>query len=233
MFHFRKFSLSDDRSSMKIGTDAVLLGSWVRLPMQGKLLDIGTGSGILALMLAQRSQGMIDAIEINRDAAIQAGENVALSPWQDRIHVIEGSFQVYADSSDQKYGLIICNPPYFSNALKSPREERTIARHTNLLPASELFAGTVKLLAENGTAAFIFPAEGEKEWILEANLQRLYPVRICHIFGKQGKKALRTIVEFQFRTDIKCSCETLAIRDQQGNYTPEYKLLTGDFYLGL
>ena len=219
---------------MKIGTDAVLLGSWVSIPgTAGLMLDIGTGTGILALMLAQRSEALIDAIEINPVAATQAKENIIMSPWFNRVRVFEVSLQEFIRTTDHSYDFIICNPPYFSNALKSPVQERNLARHRNALPLHELLEGTFQLLSAHGTAAFIFPAESEFEWFREAGLHGLYPGRICHIFGKKGNKALRILVEFHRKPTPTPEPASLTIRNQDESYTEEYKLLTSEFYLGL
>src|SRR5437016_1645971 len=131
-FHFRQFTVHQDKCAMKVGTDSVLLGSWVNAADSTDILDIGTGSGIIALMLAQKSFAQIDAIDVDENACNQAKENFKISPWFDRLHVIHQSFQDYSKSTSKKYNLIVSNPPYFHHASKPSEESRLNARHGDL-----------------------------------------------------------------------------------------------------
>jgi len=158
MFHFKKFSIEDNKSAMKIGTDAVLLGAWTPCANESHILDIGTGSGILALMMAQRNYAIpVDAVEIDYDAAMLAHQNFKLSPWTDQICIFNTTIQQFSLLKREKYSLIICNPPFFTESLKAPDKARSIARHNDTLPVDELLSITSKLLIEKGKAEFIIP----------------------------------------------------------------------------
>ncbi len=132
-FQFKQFELFDDRSTMKIGTDAVLLGAWSNVENASRILDVGTGSGIIALMLAQRSNTLVDAIEIDKNSARQAVDNFKLSVWENKLQVYNTSFQTFAASNTSTYDLIVSNPPFFADALKSDKSHRNLARHTDTL----------------------------------------------------------------------------------------------------
>src|SRR4051812_36766372 len=147
-FRFRQFTVHQDKCAMKVGTDAVLLGSWIHPGLSRHILDIGTGTGLLALMLAQKSFAGIDAIDIDQGAFMQATENVRMSPWFSRIYIYHHSFQDFIHSTPRKYDLIVTNPPYFHHASKPSIESRVNARHDNQLTFVELITGVRKVLAE-------------------------------------------------------------------------------------
>jgi tRNA1Val (adenine37-N6)-methyltransferase len=144
-FVFKQFIVKQNKCAMKVGTDAVLLGAWANLPPTGSVLDVGTGTGIIAMMAAQRSNGNVDAIEIDIDAYIQAAENCANCKWQDRINVHHKSLQDYSAETNKKYDAIVSNPPYFDNCLQAASESRTMARHTCTLKFEELLHGAISL----------------------------------------------------------------------------------------
>ncbi|NVO18979.1 MAG: methyltransferase [Bacteroidetes bacterium] len=232
MFHFKQFSLSDEKSAMKIGMDAVLLGAWANLPVSGNILDIGTGTGIIALMMAQRCNALIDAVEINKDAADEAIENVTLSPWAGRVKIYHSPIQSFAKDSSSAYELILCNPPFFSKSLKSPLENRNAARHNDLLPLNELMQSIQQMLAPTGRFAIIIPSGLINSWINSAASFGLNFSRSVAVISRQGKEANRHLVEFQYdKSEFEES--VLIIRDMEGRYSEEYKRLTFDFYLGL
>ena len=233
MFYFKQFSLSDEKSALKIGTDAVLLGAWAEVTEVDSILDIGTGSGILALMMAQRTKARIDAVEIDTDTAKQARQNIAISPWPGRIRIHVASFQEFANIQIQSYDLIISNPPYFSNSLKSPDPGRSRARHDDSLPVNEFMSGIGKLLADSGQLVVIIPFEARNSWIMEASLHALMPCRMASVFPRQGKPPSRLMIEFRKGKNNAFQEEEIVIRDLNGNYTDHYKRLTYNFYLGL
>jgi tRNA1Val (adenine37-N6)-methyltransferase len=233
MFHFKQFSISDKASAMKIGTDSVLLGSWVDVEQAWTILDIGTGSGLLALMMAQRTNAIIDAVEIDQCATAEALDNVSKSAWKDRISIQEKSFQQYSHEQPGKYDLIISNPPFFRKSLKPGEFARTISRHDEMLPLRDLLTGTISLLADSGKAAFVFPAQSSEEWLQEALLLSLYPQRICYVYPREGNPCKRWMIEFSKSNEVKTVYTDLYIRDRQANYTQQYKEMTADFYLGL
>jgi tRNA1Val (adenine37-N6)-methyltransferase len=233
VFHFKQFGLSDDMSAMKIGTDAVLLGSWVEINEESSILDVGTGAGILALMMAQRSEAMIDAVEIDSASAAQAARNITQSPWPERIRLHAISFQDFAKNQIPLYDLIISNPPYFTNSLKPPNTGRSIARHDDSLPVSVFMEGVGKSLSDSGKLAIIIPNEAGNSWTSEASLYNLKPSRMASVIPRQGKSANRLMVEFRKHGTPLKQEEEIIIRDASGRYTDIYKNLTYDFYLGL
>jgi tRNA1Val (adenine37-N6)-methyltransferase len=232
VFHFKKFSLDDSTAAMKIGTDAVLLGAWVRCENETRILDIGTGSGILAIMMAQRNSTIaIDAVELNAEAALLAAQNARLSPWANRITILETSIQKFASVNHNKYSLIICNPPFFSNSLKANGEARNMARHNDSLPTGELLAAIPGLLSENGRAAFIFPANDLQKWIDEAARYSMFAVRIARVKSTSGHAAHRVMVLFSGIEVLSVAEEEIAIFDSHRVYSDEYRELTRNFYL--
>jgi tRNA1Val (adenine37-N6)-methyltransferase len=215
---------------MKVGTDGVLLGSWVKPESALSILDIGTGTGLLALMVAQRTNATIDAIEIDAEACKQANENIAKSPWENRINVIHSSFQDYCGSSTKKYDLIISNPPYFNNSLKATNEKRTIARHSDSLPYDNLIEGVSKLLSENGRFCVVLPYIEAQLFIVDSALRHLYCNNKVNIKPSVQKKTNRVLAQFsKIRTRMEET--TLSILDTNNSYTKEYKELTCDYYL--
>ena len=230
---------------MKVGTDGVLLGAWATLPSQtegnqsSSILDIGTGTGIIALMLAQRTTQRtadpyhIEAIEIDPIAAQQAQENIAASPWHDRITVLPLSLQAFADSNSAgQYDLIVSNPPFYNATLKPSDEGRAVARHKDALPVSDITRFASTHLNENGCLALIYPTAYDSEVMTAAVLSGLHPVRICDILTKLGKPSKRRMTEFSLQ-NVPISREQLIIRDTDGKYTDAYRALTSDFYLHL
>lgn len=238
---------------MKVGTDGVLLGSWASLPSAGggyRLLDIGTGTGIIALMLAQRlspitADFQIDAIEIDTAAAQQAKANCQASPWGRRITVTALSLaqfqqaenQLYRDAQQQpatrpQYDLIISNPPFYNATLKPEDEARAIARHKDALPVADIAQYAAQHLTQEGRLALIYPIAYDSEVMTATVLAGLHPVRLCDVLTKVGKPCKRRIAEFSPLAQPIVT-EQLAIRDADGIYTPEYLALTEAFYLHL
>ena len=175
-FRFRQFTIHQDKCAMKVGTDAVLLGSWVDPKNAHQILDIGTGTGLIALMLAQKSSAEIDAIDIDESACQQAKENFRISPWFSRVKIYHHSLQGFSETSEKKYDLIVSNPPYFHHASKPPEEARLNARHNDQLSFSELIAGVKKLLTDNGRFCLILPCKEGTEFIDLAQMSGLF----CH-----------------------------------------------------
>ena len=229
MFKFKQFTVHQQRSAMKVGTDGVLIGAWASVrPADRALLDIGTGTGLIALMLAQRNpKAEVVAVEIDTESAAQASENVAESPWSDRIKVERCAVQEFTPT--MKFDLIVSNPPYFVDSLKCPDESRNTARHTDTLSFAELMHTAERLLAPDGRLAVIVPAEAALSVIAAG---KLHLVRRCDVRTKPNGAPKRVMLEFSPRFEGVATREELTIGDgSNGGYSPEYIALTRDFYL--
>lgn len=229
-FRFKQFLIKQESAAMKVGTDGVLLGAWVDVDNVNSALDIGTGSGVIALMIAQRSNAKIHAVEIDEASALQAKHNFEESPWGTRITIDHLSLQAFASASNSKFDLIVSNPPYFNKSLKSPSAERTLTRHTDELPNSDLLNGVKTLLAPEGRFCAIFPYTEGNILIAEAVNYGLYCNRKLFVQTKPDKPIIRILTEFSFHKK-RLPDSTISIHTANGDYTDEYKQLTADFYL--
>jgi tRNA1Val (adenine37-N6)-methyltransferase len=219
-FAFKQFIINQDKCAMKVGTDAVLLGAWIIPNGSKRILDVGAGTGVIALMLAQKTDAQIDAIDIDEEAFIQAKQNVSESKFSNQITVTHSSFQEYAKMIDKKYDLIVTNPPYFEQSLKSSDEQRSHARHADVLPFEELLDGVLKLLDEKGKFCLIlttleaikFRTLAEKKGL---NLSKL--LRVKSRIDKDVEK--RHLMQFEFKPS-EFSEKTIAIeQDERHQYT--------------
>ncbi len=231
-FEFKKFKIKQDRCAMKVGTDAVLLGSWVIPNGSAKILDIGTGTGVIALMIAQKSNAEITAIDIDKDSTEQAQSNVAESIFHSQIRVLHSSFQDLVKTCDKKFNLIITNPPYFIDSLKSNDDTRKIARHTDSLSFGDLLDGVKKLLDEKGKFCLILPRNEALLFREMAKVKGLYLSKLLRVRTRSEKDSeKRHIMQFEFK-ESEFSESTLIIEeDSHRNYTADYKALTKDYYL--
>ena len=229
-FQFKQFTVRHDKCAMKVGTDGVLLGAWAPVQNAKYILDVGAGSGLISLQLAQRNPwASITSIEIDPAAAAQAKENIQSSPWSDRMEVICSDFRDY--HAENKFDLIVSNPPYFVDALKCPDNKRCMARHTNELNYELLFGHSTHLLSEQGIISVIIPSEVEKTVIDTAWKYQLYPYRCLHVFTKPGKPYRRVLLAFS-RQEVSCTEDSLYIEgEKHGKFTSEYISLTKEFYL--
>lgn len=251
-FQFKQFYVAHDKCAMKVGTDGTLLGAVATMQSaEGRVLDVGTGSGLVALMLAQRfAEADIDAIDIDEGAVEQATENFAASPWADRLHAYLSKLQDFPnlppspsgeEAGVRLYDLIVSNPPYFQNSLKNPDKGREMARHTDSLSYKELLEHSARLLKEDGLLWLILPAEAELDIINQGEKEGLTVEQIVRVHSKPGKAAKRVIIELRKSQD---SLKTLArqstaprtrvfyIEGPNGEpRSEEYKELTRDFYL--
>lgn len=233
-FAFKKFTVKQERNAMKVGTDAVLLGAWVKTYGVRRALDIGTGTGVIAMMLAQKCGCDIDAIDIDPEAAIEAKENVANCPWADRIHVQNVSLQDFSRITDDKYDLIVSNPPYFVDSLPSSEANRTAARHTVLLSFEDLINSAIKLLNKEGKLYVILPVKEGEQFVQLAASHHLHLRRITRVKSTPDKIEKRWMMQFGFQGKPQISDSTLVMeKDPQvrHSYTDEYKELTKDYYL--
>lgn len=230
-FYFKQFKVEDSRSTMKVGTDAVLLGASTVVSNVSEILEIGTGSGVITLMLAQRSTASIAAVEIDEDSARQAIENVHHSPWKERIQVHPTSLQEYIRMTVRKYDLVVSNPPYFTRSLKPFKKNRNLSRHDETLTHEELARYSYDLLKPEGSLWVILPAAEGEQFNKTAEDCGLHLHLITKIFPKTGKCHFRSILEFKKVKPELITEKTLIIRDTEHNYTKEYMELTGEFYL--
>ncbi|NCO63375.1 MAG: methyltransferase [Flavobacteriales bacterium] len=217
---------------MKIGTDAVLLGAWTSLKNNPfSVLDIGAGTGVLSLMLAQRSKAqLIDAIEIDDSAYEQCVNNFENSPWSDRLFCYHASLDEFANEIEQQYDLIISNPPFYSEDYKTTNEQRDLARFSEALPFDHLLESISKLLSEDGVFSVIIPFKEETKFITLALEFKLFPNRMLHVKGNPLSDIKRSLLEFSF-TKSNIKIDTLIIETERHQYTQNYIDLTKDFYL--
>ena len=216
---------------MKVGTDGALLGAWANVSGIKNVLDVGAGTGLISLMIAQRTSVKVLGIEIEKNAAKEANENVQKSPWKNRVTIKNISFQEFEKSSKEKFDLIISNPPFFSNSYKNEVTNLAIARHNDLLPFSELIKGSVKLLNKNGRLAVILPIIQAKEFIELAKNKDLCLNRLTKVKPKAKKNTNRFLMEFT-KKQMPLKKDYLIIYNETGiDYTESYKQLTRDFYL--
>ena len=216
---------------MRVGTDGVLLGAWANVAHAKTILDIGCGTGLLALMLAQRNAlAQITAIEIEPNAAEEADFNTQNSPWENRIQVQYIGIAEFASTATQKFGCIVCNPPFFENASQARTTARTTARHNTELTYELLFAKAAQLLAANGQFTVIIPTQFKKKLEKLADLHKLHLQRTCLVHTLPGKVSKRILLQFGF-TEMPIITENITISKPNGKYTPEMWELTSAFYL--
>lgn len=230
-FQFKQFTVWHDRCAMKVGTDAVLLGAWADADADAveRVLDVGCGSGVIALMLAQRfPQAHVTGVELDAEAALQARENVLASPWADRLEVVQEDFCNYHPAMG--FDLIVSNPPYFIDALRPPMEERSLARHAAGLNYETLFRRSGELLTAHGRVCVILPTEVERMAVDAAAKNGLYVDRKVRVFTKEGKPQRRVMLSFV--TDVlPVETTDLFLMNADGSDADAYRELTADFYL--
>ena len=251
-FRFKQFEVLQNYAAMKVNTDAVLLGAWMGLPVQEsveqpRLLDIGTGTGVIALMAAQRLaqegvKGVVDAVEIDPDACKDAERNFMAAPWKGvQMFLHKMSLQQYSDSIPDKYNLIFTNPPYFIDSLKSSNDAKCLARHTDTLSQREILFHCAKMLAPGGHLALVLPVVEGEEFLRKVEFLREHvpagencfnPCRICRVHTVGRKPAKRMLIELEFGP---CAKETPHIEQlvmmSNGSFTAQYAELVNDFYL--
>lgn len=233
MFQFKQFSINQDQTAMKVGTDGVLLGAWCPIDNNPKsILDIGTGTGIIALMLAQRTNAeQIDALEIDENAFEQAIENFDNSPFADRLYCYHAGLDEFIDEPEDEYDLIVSNPPFFTEDFKSTDDARNLARFVDAMPFEQLIEAADLLLSENGVFAVIVPFKDEENFIALANEFELYPIKITRVRGTFTTAIIRSLLAFK-RFELPVSiADEIVIEISRHHYTDEYIELTKDFYL--
>lgn len=229
-FRFRQFTINQDKCAMKVGTDAVLLGAWVNPNGSQHILDIGTGTGIIALMLAQKSTSIIHAVDIDEGAFLQCKENFRISPWSERLLPFHVSLQEFAETAEKKYDLIVSNPPYFHHASKPPEELRSQARHHDQLTFDDLLTGARKIMSPDGKLCVILPIKEGMEFMDIAMRNGLFCQRMMKVKTKQERPEKRVMMEFTTRFGVMDE-SSIVIHDAIDQFSNEYRKLTGDYYL--
>jgi tRNA1Val (adenine37-N6)-methyltransferase len=232
-FRFKQFTVEDDQSTMKIGTDAILLGAWAETGNAGSILEIGTGCGVISLMLAQKSDAGITAIDIDNPSVIQASTNFSQSPWSDRLHSLTVSLQEYSKDAHKKFDLIITNPPYFTNSLKSPDPRKNTTRHTTLLSPFDLVAGVLRLMNPDGSFLIILPAFSYPEFLSFAAHNGLHLQDMLGIRPKKSKSVNRVLARFGFTHVTTAAGKELVIRNEDNSFSQEYLDFTAAYYFSL
>lgn len=228
-FRFKQFAVVNDRTAMKVGTDGVLLGAWCPVEGARRVLDVGTGCGVIALMIAQRSaDARIDGIDIDQASIEEASLNFARSPWSDRLAARQQDFNEI--DSTERYNLVVSNPPFFTNGILPDGDARTTARHTLSLTYRQLIEGAGRLLTDDGILALISPTDTEGD-IIEAAAFASLPVRqVTRVIPVEGAQPKRTLWQLSHRT-IPYREDSLTIAHADGTFTPVYIALTHSFYL--
>lgn len=232
-FNFKQFSVQQDKCAMKIGTDGVLLGAWCPIDNNPfSVLDIGAGTGILALMLAQRSNAeQIDSLEIDEEAYEQCVENFENSPWSDRLFCFHAGLDEFVDEPEDEYDIIISNPPFYSEDYKTDDSQRDLARFQDALPFEDLIEAADLLLSENGIFAVIIPYKEEERFIDLCAEVELFPVKVTRVKGSHTTPIVRSLLAFKRYELSVLTADELVIEISRHEYTDDYINLTKDFYL--
>jgi tRNA1Val (adenine37-N6)-methyltransferase len=228
-FQFKRFRVSQEKAAMKVGIDGVLLGAWANFDGASRILDIGTGTGLLALMAAQRSEAMIDAVELEPEAASEALSNFRGSEWRSRISLTVCAFQEFRPS--QSYDHIISNPPFFENSPKSVNTKRAQARHSDSLTLEELLEKSLTMLSSKGKISLILPADKEERLRFLVREKALFINRLSKVSSDEIKKPHRVLVEFSAHPTSADDRDIIIRYAGSSDYTSQYRELTRDFYL--
>jgi tRNA1Val (adenine37-N6)-methyltransferase len=230
-FQFKQFRVEQSHCAMKVCTDSCLFGAWVPVENANTILDIGTGTGLLALMAAQRSAARIQAVEIDQAAAAQANHNFTQSPWADRLQLFYGSLQTFEKVNTATYDVIISNPPFYQASQKSPDKSRNRAMHTLDLPFQDLLQFCQKFLSPSGSVYFLLPPY---EAQVVTNLAASYHLSLQQevpVFTQVGGKLFRQILHFRFQTKLPENVPPIFIRTPENSYTNVFQELLAPYYL--
>lgn len=233
LFHLKQFSLFHHRSSMKVGTDSLLLGIWTPINDSERILDIGTGCGILALLMAARSNSLIDAVELDEASWVEAQDNFSVAIFSKRLSAIHDDFNHYAENTSQKYDLIVSNPPYFINDMRSTEKTRSNARHGDSLNYVQLCNGVTNLLKKDGRFCLVLPYEESKTFIAIANNNGLHLNRKLIVFPKRGSQPNRINLELSFQPSSEVISDIFVIREETNQFSKQYIRFFNDYLLGL
>ncbi len=232
-FRFKQFIVYHDRCAMKVGTDGVLLGAWTDISDAKTALDIGTGTGLISLMIAQRNRNItIDAIDIEIDAIAQAKDNIKNSPFATQIKCTQCSVQEFAEKYEKKYDIIVSNPPFFAESLKSPDNQRSLARHDDTLSINDLLKASAKLLNNNGKLSLIYPYEYKRAILDIAKLNNLFINKATNVYPTSSSQPKRILLEIS-KNQTSIQENSLTIEESRHIYSDEFTELVKDFYLKL
>jgi ribosomal protein L11 methyltransferase (prmA) len=230
MFHFKEFSIIQEVSSMKVGTDSVILGAWTPAYEPQRILDIGAGTGILSLMMAQRfPTASIHSIEIDPETAEECKQNITLSPWKERISVFQMDIRNF--SASNSYDLILSNPPFFSEDTHSPNQKRSLARASHSLPFAQLLNCVNKFLSPQGNFSVVIPYKEETSFLQEATYYSLYPLQKLYLKGTPSSPIKRSFLLLSHQQVTQILIKLLIVEKERHQYTEEYQELTKNFYL--
>ncbi len=228
-FKFKQFTVIQEHSAMKVGIDAVLLGAWAGIQEAKSILDVGTGTGLIALMMAQRSNAKITAVEIDESACREALMNIQNSPWPDQIEVCHTTFQEFQQVTDQRFDHIVSNPPYFENSSRPEELNRRNARHNDELPFNDLIERSTKLLQPSGHLSVILPVNVSEKFVKTAGYLGLFLNRTTWVKHKPEKPFHRRLLEFS--RNKTAQDESILVIESKREYTDDYKNMTREFYL--
>lgn len=230
-FHFKQFSICQDNAVWKVGTDGVVLGAWAKITGAENILDIGTGTGIIALMCAQRNtEAEIDALEIDENTADEARRNADNSPWSERIRIINSSIETF--KPDKTYDHIVSNPPYFieSASTPSPDKKRRKARHCHAALFEIIIDFSVRHTETNGKLSVVLPVAEAKIFLTMANIYGLHPSRITYLIPNPGKPVKRFLIELEKKEKTETTIDRIIIENFRNDYHPSYRSLTSEFH---
>ena len=230
-FFFKRFALFHHRSTMKIGTDAILLGRWVDVNGDDEVLDIGTGCGLLPLMLAQKGIKSADAVEIDHDSFKEAAQTFSNSAWKSRLFAINDDIKRYAESCSKKYDLVVSNPPFFFGDNIPEKEKKGLARHTNTLSYNDLLISVKQLLKPDGRFALVLPARESLTFLKDAENQGFFLKKEMKIVPIEGKEPNRINMQLVVNQVGRVESETFVLRHPDHSFTKEYKEFLKDYYL--
>ena len=231
-FQFKQFRINQDQCAMKVCTDSCVFGAYVKVGHAKRVLDIGTGTGLLALMIAQRSEAVVEAVEINPEAQVQAAQNFEESPWAERLKLHPMPLQEFAKACTQQYDVILSNPPFFLASLKSENAAKNSAKHTGDLLFEDILTFAQKHLTPEGKLYLLLPPAEANHFAELARLHELYLHTTLEVYTRTGGKCIRHIQTYTFEPMSKSDIHTLDIREEDGTtYTADFTNLLRDYYL--